>query len=347
MACFVILSPGFPANENDSTCLPAFQKFVLSLQVEYPNLNLYVITFQYPFEKKIYQWHGTKVICMGGSNKPGIQRLLNWIRVLFELRRIKKQHTIKGIISLWLTECALVGKFFSKIHSIKHYMWLIGQDAKQSNQYIKRIRPKANEVIAMSDFLGESFAKNHGIKPMMVVENGLWLKDFPKFNSGQRPYDIIGVGSLIALKNYDLFIEIIADLKHEFPDIKVGIAGIGELEASLKEKTAVLSLTNNINFLGLMEHAQILDLMQNAKIFLHTSEYEGNSTVLMEALYCGCYVFSTQSLSNRIVENLYIAKNKQTFVKIISDQLRKKDINYSPVLFNDMRDSVRKIMSLY
>ncbi|MEI6021954.1 MAG: hypothetical protein WCR21_12575, partial [Bacteroidota bacterium] len=195
METFIVLSPGFPAGEDDSTCLPAFQKFALSLKQAYPNIEFYIIAFQYPFGKKEYVWHGINVICIGGANKSGANRLITWIKVFRKLQVLKKQKKIIGLLSLWLTECAMVGKLFAKIYGLKHFMWLIGQDAKTSNQYISRIKAKGQEIIAMSDFLQESFFKNHGERPMMVAENGLWTNDFPNFNAATRSFDIIGVGS--------------------------------------------------------------------------------------------------------------------------------------------------------
>ena len=45
----VILSPGFAANEADTTCLPPMQLFVKALKEICPGLNIIVIAFQYPF----------------------------------------------------------------------------------------------------------------------------------------------------------------------------------------------------------------------------------------------------------------------------------------------------------
>jgi len=39
----IILSPGFAANEEDTTCLPAQQSFILTLKKNFPSLNIIVI----------------------------------------------------------------------------------------------------------------------------------------------------------------------------------------------------------------------------------------------------------------------------------------------------------------
>jgi hypothetical protein len=49
---FIILSPGFPESEADSTCLPMQQQFVRALKEMYPGLDIVVLTFQYPYHQK-------------------------------------------------------------------------------------------------------------------------------------------------------------------------------------------------------------------------------------------------------------------------------------------------------
>ena len=116
MKTLVILTPGFPKDEQDSTCLPAFQQFVLSVQKLYPNQGLIIISFQYAFEKKNYLWFGNRVISVGGKNKPGIYRLITWVKAWRILNKLKKEIEITGVLSLWLSECSLIAKYFCKFN---------------------------------------------------------------------------------------------------------------------------------------------------------------------------------------------------------------------------------------
>jgi len=347
MSVFVILTPGFPVNEQDTTCLPAFQQFALSLKKTFSSHEFIFISFQYPFQEKEYYWNGIKVFAIGGANKPGINRLKTWIKAYRRLQSIRKEKQISGLISLWLTECSFVGKYFANFNGIRHYMWLIGQDAKSSNQYIKRIRPKGNQIIAMSDFLQEEYSKNHKQRPFLVAENGIIASAFPPLNSGFREIDILGVGSLIPLKNYTLFLEIITELKKSNPHLKAVLAGSGIEEPLLKEKVNRLGLQDTVTFAGLVSHTEVFDLMSKSKVFLHTSTYEGNSTVLMEALYSGCYTVSTCPLSNREIKNLSILKTKVQFVESIELQLKNEQAAYQRVVFNTMDATAKKIIDLF
>lgn len=346
MSVLIILSPGFPKDETDTTCLPAFQQFALSLKKLRPAGGIEIITFQYPFEKKNYTWHGIPVKALGGKNKGGILKLYVWFRAYRALQKIKSQQKIDGIVSLWVGECSLIGKYFGTFNNVPHYSWIIGQDAKPNNSYVRFINPKAEVLIAMSDFLKNEYFKNHGKLPFMVAENGINESSFPSFNSGKRNIDLLAVGSLIKLKNHVLFVEIVSEIKKIKPDLKAIIAGSGEEEGNLKTLVKEMGLSGNVHFTGLVSHKEVFDLMNDSKVFLHTSHYEGNSTVLMEALYSGCYTFSTCPLSERDTKNLKLLNRKEDFVVEILELLS-KGLTHERVLFNTMDRSAEKILRLF
>ncbi len=342
----IIVTPGFPTNEQDTSCLPAFQQFVLSLKTQFPQNNLMVISFQYPFEKKEYTWNGISVIALGGKNRSKLFRVMIWLKAYQVLSRIKKQHSIMGIVSLWATECALVANTFAKKNKLKHLIWIIGQDAKVTNKYIALIKPEPGQLMAMSDFLKDEFFKNHHITPGFVVENGIKESVFPEFNINERPIDIFGAGSLIPLKNYSLFIELIAEVKLIFPDIQAAIAGGGEEKNKLQDLINKYDLSKTITLLGAKTHAETLDLMNAGKLFLHTSFYEGNSTVLMEALYSGCKVISTCPLSHQTTENLFIEREHTRLKEKILKLLSQNSSVQKRVVFNTMDRSAQRIVDL-
>ena len=76
----VILSPGFPENEADTTCLPAQQVFIRALNKEYPGLKIIILAFNYPFTRTAYTWFGNTVIPFAGRNRGKMTRLLVWAR---------------------------------------------------------------------------------------------------------------------------------------------------------------------------------------------------------------------------------------------------------------------------
>ena len=60
----VFLTPGFPENERDDTCIPALQIFAKQLQKQ-PHCKVTVVTIHYPSQKTEYVWNGIKVYSLG------------------------------------------------------------------------------------------------------------------------------------------------------------------------------------------------------------------------------------------------------------------------------------------
>ncbi len=342
----VILSPGFPKDEKETNCVPSVQQFVLSIKKNYPYLKIIVFTFQYPFVPLNYTWNGIDVVAFGGKNKSGIWRLFNLWKVYKKLNTIYKLHGNFWLLSFWLTECSLIGKYFCERKKLKYFLWLQGQDAKKENKYIKLIKPKVDKLIAISDFIQEEFERNFNVKPKYVIENGLNTTAFPTLNTNQRSIDIIGVGSLTDVKNYSFFIEIIYELKKTYPVIKVVIVGDGEQKNKLNLLINELHLTNTIELIGLKTHQEVLQLLPDSKLFLHTSKFEGTPAVVMEALYSGCFAFTKQKLANRKIENHTVCTTKIEFVNAIHLCLN-KPLHYKRVLANDMDDSAKKMIDLF
>jgi hypothetical protein len=96
----IILSPGFPESETDSTCLPMQQQFVRALKKMYPQLEIVVLTFQYPYHQKEYKWFELKVIPFGGRNKGGLQKLLLRKKINSTLKKLYKENNITGTSQL-------------------------------------------------------------------------------------------------------------------------------------------------------------------------------------------------------------------------------------------------------
>jgi glycosyltransferase involved in cell wall biosynthesis len=141
----------------------------------------------------------------------------------------------------------------------------------------------------------------------------------------KRDYDrktgIVGVGSLTPVKNFSLFIEIIATVKEKFPGIKVCLAGDGEEMQKLKMLSEKFGLKDNITFKGWLKRDEVMDLMQQSKILLHTSGFEGYGYIFSEAAACGCYIVSTPVGAANNNGYSFVSADKSQLAKQIIDIL--------------------------
>jgi glycosyltransferase involved in cell wall biosynthesis len=342
----VILTPGFAKDEADSTCIPMQQSFVRLLKETYPELNIIILPFQYPFVKTKYKWFGATVMPFGGRNRGGFSKL--WLRqkVNAALQQINSEYKTTGLLSFWYGECALVGKRFADKHGLKHYCWLMGQDARQGNKYPPLIHLKANEVIALSDFLQDEFEKNYSVRPQYIIPPGIDAKRFPPLTK-EKDIDILAAGSLIPLKRYEIFVEVIAEIKKQIPGIKAMLSGDGPEKNKLQILIEKNGLQSNITLTGELPHDEVLQQMQRAKVFLHPSSYEGFGVVSIEALYAGCHVISFCKPMKQDIEHWHIVKTKEEMKQYALDILQIPNQDHSQMLPFLMNDTAKAIASLF
>jgi glycosyltransferase involved in cell wall biosynthesis len=342
----IILSPGFAANEEDTTCLPPQQIFVKALNRNFPSLQVIILAFQYPYFKKKYKWFGNDIMSFNGANKGKFARVLLWIRVHRALKKLATQNNVIGLLSFWCTECALVGKRFSKKNKLRHLSWILGQDARKNNIYVRLIKPFSHELIALSDFLVEEFFTNYKIKPAYVISNGVDIDMFHK-QEQPRTIDIMGAGSLIPLKQYNVFVAVVAALKKVVPRANAVLCGEGPEEKRLKESVKESGLEENITFAGKKPHAEVLQLMQQTKIFLHPSSYEGFGVVCLEALYAGAHVISFCKPMKKTIDHWHIVNSEQEMVKKALEILCNPQTEYKPVLVSTIDESANSVMKIF
>lgn len=342
----VILTPGFPQNEADTTCLPLQQALIKTIKKQYPQLNVVVLSFYYPFKQQHYNWHGIPVQAFAGKDWLKLLKAYHWVKVWRALKKLKRTHQVAGILSFWIGECALIGNYFAKAHRLKHYCWILGQDAKPGNPYFKLLKTKGESLIALSDFISESMTANYGVTPRHIIPGGI---DSSLFCAGpaERTIDIMAAGSLIGLKQYHLFIEVVCRLKHQFPGIKAVLCGNGPEYARLNDIIVKLHLENNITLAGELPHRQVLALMQQSKVFLHPSNYEGLGMVCLEALYAGAKVISLVQPMQQPVQNWHIAANTVEMATMATSILQNPEIVYQSTAPYLIEDVAARIAALY
>jgi glycosyltransferase involved in cell wall biosynthesis len=342
----VILTPGFPADEDDSTCIPPQQLFVKALKKQRPELNIIIISFQYPFEARQYLWHGMQVIAFGGRSRGKLYRRALWLKVWRKLKELNKQHQIIGLLSFWMGECAFVGNRFANKYNLRHYCWVLGQDARPGNRFVRLIDPKGEQLIALSDQLAREIKANYCITPGHIIPPGIDISTFG-LPPTTRDIDLIGAGSLIPLKQYDLFVNVVKKLTVQFPNIRAVICGRGPEMERLKQQIIRLKLENNIELTGGLPHGEVLNMMQHSKVFLHTSSYEGFGMVLSEALYAGAQVVSLVKPMDVMPAEFNQGKNEGELVELVAQQLNKQGLTYQPVLFNSIESIADRVGDLF
>ncbi|MDM7324300.1 MAG: glycosyltransferase [Thermus sp.] len=109
----------------------------------------------------------------------------------------------------------------------------------------------------------------------------------------------LAVGRLEEPKDYPTLLKAFAQVRREYPDVRLAVAGKGSWEGRLQKLVRELGIEEVVHFLGLRQ--DVPDLMQAADAFVMSSAWEGMPMVLLEAHAAGLPIVATDVGGNREV----------------------------------------------
>lgn len=343
----VVITPAFPDHESATWWVPSQQGMVKALQENFPGIKITVFSLLYPQQQSSYTWHNIQVTPFNGMHYRKWKRPVLWKNMWQSLRGLRRQYTIIGLFSFWNGECAFIGQYFGRLYGIKHISWICGQDATKQNKWARFIRPRGHQLAAMGAFLRDQYQRSHGIQPLHLVHNAINPKSFPAIPPTERDIDIMAAGNFEPLKQYDLYANIVATIRKSLPAIKAIHCGLGREKEKVEGIIQAQSLGNTLFLLGGRPHPEVLEWMQHSKVFLHTSRYEGCSTVCLEALYAGAHVISFCYPFDHPVAHWHVATNADEMIAKAIEILTNPVTDHTSVLCHSMDDSAKKVMELF
>ena len=134
--------------------------------------------------------------------------------------------------------------------------------------------------------------------------SGIWVnrpavatdKITPKNNwPGNHPPLILAVGRLVWIKGYDYLLAALSRLKQSGIAFRAQIIGDGPLAAPLRYSIEDLDLKPEVELLGSLPPADVLQLVRSADLFVLSSHAEGISNAALEAMALGLPVVTTKA----------------------------------------------------
>lgn len=110
--------------------------------------------------------------------------------------------------------------------------------------------------------------------------------------SGEQPV-VLAVGRLVHKKGFEVLIDAAPRLLGPWPDVKILIAGRGDLERALSERVARLGLDGVVDLVGNVSHAELPDFYAAATLVVVPSvrdpagNVDGLPNVVLEAMAAG------------------------------------------------------------
>ena len=130
-----------------------------------------------------------------------------------------------------------------------------------------------------------------GIRKKSIVIPNPVRAELPAVFTGKREHKIAAAGRLEPQKNHMLLLEAFAGFHRRFPDYTLHIFGKGSLEQALRDRAAELKIDRFVIFEGF--RSDILETIRTYGMYVLSSDYEGISNSLMEAMALGLPCIST------------------------------------------------------
>ena len=193
-------------------------------------------------------------------------------------------------------------RHFTKRRRLPLVVTIHGQDFYYSIHHRPGWRKKVMDVLEAADRVVVVSTKLQGIAEsehlvkdlakIQVIHNGANLKNvFTGENPLRKHYAdkliLLTAGYLIKRKGHEVVLEVMARLRDRFPNLHYLIVGDGEERAHLEAKVLALGLTNQVEFLGLRPHQEVLQYMALCDVFVLPSWDEAFGVVYVEAMSQG------------------------------------------------------------
>jgi glycosyltransferase involved in cell wall biosynthesis len=168
---------------------------------------------------------------------------------------------------------------------------------------------RADRVICQTQAMAADLARQLGLPEdrLAVLLNPVDVEEIRR-SSGRnsvswesRGPHLLAVGRLTREKGFDLLLRALAQVRREFPEASLLIAGSGPEEAALKAECRALGLDRAVRFAGQL--ADPWPCFQAATLFVLPSRHEGLPNALLEAAVAGLPIVALPA-SGGVVELL-------------------------------------------
>lgn len=215
--------------------------------------------------------------------------LLVRLKRLAVMRRYFKAHRQSHIVSFSTTI-----NLFTIIASLGLKMDVIVSERNDPNRFHhKRLRDMiyalGDRFVFQTEDAANCFSKS--IRERSSVIPNPIRAGLPEVYIGEREKKIAAAGRLEPQKNHRLLLKAFAGFHESFPEYTLHIYGKGKLEQELKTLASELHIESYVMWEGFCE--DILERIRTYSMYVLSSDYEGISNSLMEAMALGLPCIST------------------------------------------------------
>lgn len=269
----------------------------------------------------------------------------NVMKFLYRLKAIRDEVADSDIVISFLWHCnvyTLLSNLFSRVPIVISERSDPASEMRGKFRYFKWFRNlvyrRADKIVFQTQD-AKKYYKGKLNKKGEVIPNPL-TPNLPD-PIDERHKELIAAGRLTAQKNMKMMVAAFEKIHNVFPDYKLIIYGEGEDRIAIEREIKDKKLGANILMPGFCNN--LPEKMKTAKLFLSTSNFEGISNSIIEALALGVPVIATDCPvggSKEFVKSNYngtlVAMNDEkafgdAVVVLLSDKKRWKEYSTNAV----------------
>jgi len=282
--------------------------------------KLYVITWQESDRGDLP--NNIEIISLSGSK---------WLKIFsIQIKLWKILSKVDGIFCHQNPEYTILSAPLVKLFRKRVVSW---HTHGSVNWKLKLVNLLTDKILTAS----ESSCRLKNRKKIEVVGHGIDIEKFSKFPEEYKgKFRIISVGRISPTKDLETLIKAISILKNKgITDLEVQIIGGSVLKIdekyfkALKEINKKEKLENQIKFLGLIPHNQILPYLQNCDLFINLSQTGSVDKAVLEAMACEVMVLTSNEAFHSIIGSSLMVKGNNIKdlaqkIKWVMDLLKEK-----------------------
>ena len=242
---------------------------------------------------------GVQVIETGRRRHKEIGRLLQLVRLL---RRLEPAvvHTYLFPANTYGRAAAIVARVPIIIASERN-LPEVGRGMKRSWVYIDKLLSFfSHAVLCNSHRARRLLVENYAFNPRKVItiHNGIEVSNGIASNNSVHlaaEEKVVGtVARLYPQKNLEMFLRMVRIVLDRYHDssLKFMIIGDGPLRKQLEQRAVDLGVDKAVTFTG--QRHDVAELLRNLDVYVNTSDYEGLSNAIMEAMTSELPVVATE-----------------------------------------------------
>lgn len=259
----------------------------------------------------------------------------------------------------------LLGLILVKYFLGKKFLYMVASDSECSSRGLKkawnfltawsmgRVYRWSDKLTVQSNNQEEQFMQNRKIKPGAVVKNSYLFTILPEQIDEKKKKTVLWVGRCQPLKRPEIFIE----LASLFPDLDFVMIAPSAYKQEVYFERIKKSAENekNLRFISYVPPHEIKTYYKEARIYVTTSEWEGFSNTMMEAMECRCPVASLNVNPDSILEKFslgFCAENdKETFFssfgQLIKDQAKMSSYGQNARLYLEQNHGIKSTVDQF